>query len=173
MNLSKNQILKYAKKYDDRYRGTEGKSIEIKMKRLLRRRKHLTRNDLIDVGCWKSKRIKKWLKSDYNDNKTVKDITRFCLNPKTKSEKARIEALLILKGVSWPVASAILHFTFPRKYPILDFRALWSLGWTKPPYYDFAFWQRYSQRITLISKRLKLSIRTVDKALWEYSKENQ
>ena len=37
-------------------------------------------------------------------------------------------ALLELRGVGVPVASALLHFAVPERYPILDFRALESLG---------------------------------------------
>ncbi len=36
--------------------------------------------------------------------------------------------LRFLDGVEWPTASTILHFCGARPYPILDYRALWSLG---------------------------------------------
>lgn len=39
----------------------------------------------------------------------------------------RIEVLTVVCGVSWPVASTILHYCVSDDYPILDFRALWSL----------------------------------------------
>lgn len=71
------------------------------------------------------------------------------------------------------VASAILHFAFPNKYPILDTRVLWSLGWEQPKYYTFDFWQKYCNEIKGISEKVGENIRTIDKALWEYSKENQ
>jgi len=71
------------------------------------------------------------------------------------------------------VASVILHFKFPDRYPILDFRALWSLDKEQPKYYTFDFWWDYVQEIRKLSEYLKIDIRTIDKALWYYSKENQ
>lgn len=43
-------------------------------------------------------------------------------------ERARIESLTILDGVSWPTVSAILHLFHKDPNPILDYRALWSVG---------------------------------------------
>jgi hypothetical protein len=120
---------------------------------------------------WKSKRPRRHYESDENDGLTVKEITKFSF--KTRSEKARIESLLALKGVSWPVASAILHFAFPEKYPIMDFRVIWSLGWKQPSSYDFSFWQRYCIKIHKLSRKYNLPIRIVEKSLWKYSKEHQ
>ena len=37
-------------------------------------------------------------------------------------------ALVKLNGVGVPTGSALLHFAFPKDYPILDVRALESLG---------------------------------------------
>jgi hypothetical protein len=30
--------------------------------------------------------------------------------------------------VNWPTASVILHFVYPKRYPILDYRALWQFS---------------------------------------------
>ncbi len=43
-------------------------------------------------------------------------------------EATRIGALLELEGVGVPTASTLLYFAFPDDYPILDIRALESLG---------------------------------------------
>jgi hypothetical protein len=169
MRISRRNILKYANKYDDRYKNTTGEKIEIVMKCLLKKQRFLKRIDLEKIGMWKSRRPEKHYKS--NNDLTVREVTAFSFN--TKSEKARIESLRILKGVSYPVASAILHFAFPNKYPIMDFRVIWSLGWEQPSNYDFDFWQRYCEKIRDIAKILNLPIRTAEKALWEYSKEYQ
>ena len=39
-----------------------------------------------------------------------------------------MEALLTLTGVGVPTASTLLYFAFPDAYPVLDVRALESLG---------------------------------------------
>lgn len=170
MDINRENILEYAGRHDDRYR-KQDKLVEKEMKELLSTQRCLTREDLIKIGRWKSRRPSRHYESQQNDDLTVSDVTKFCFN--TKSERAKIDCLMVLKGVSWPVASTILHFAFPNKYPILDFRIIWSLGWQMPSRYDFDFWQRYTTKMSGISKTYDLPLRTVDKALWQYSKENQ
>ena len=170
MKLDKKTILEYAKKYDEQY-SKAGETVEREMKELLRNQRYLTRDQFVRIGLWKSKRPSKHYRNEENDNLTVKEITRFCFS--TKSHKARMKSLLTLKGVSWPVASAILHFAFPNKIPIMDFRVIWSLGWKSPSSYNYVFWRRYCDRVNEISTKLDLPIRTVEKALWRYSKEHQ
>lgn len=167
MNINRENILRYAARYD-RDATLRDKFVEGDTKNLLKRQRHLNKTDLIKIGLWKSKRPKRHYEN--NDDRAVKEITRFSFS--AKSEQARIGALLALHGVSYPVASVILHFAFPNKYPILDFRVLWSLG-EQPSSYTFEFWQKYCARIREISQELKLPIRTIDKALWQYSKEHQ
>ena len=78
-----------------------------------------------------------------------------------------------LEGVEWPTASTLLHFCDRRPYPILDFRALWSLGYSKAPRYTMEFWLAYLNFTRQLARRLELDIGTLDRALWQYSKERQ
>ena len=55
----------------------------------------------------------------------------------------------------------------------MDFRVIWSLGWKQPKYYNFDFWQKYVNELRKLAKKYKVSLRTLDKGLWYYSKENQ
>jgi len=169
MNFTKEQILKYSKKYDERYLGSNDELVERKMKGWLKDKTFLDKEGFVKIGLWKSKRPKKSYEN--NDEILVKEITGFSFS--AIGEEARIKSLTVLNGVSWPVASTILHFKFPDRYPIMDFRAIWSLGWEQPKKYDFIFWQKYCEEITKLSKNYNLPMRTIDKALWEYSKENQ
>jgi len=169
MKITKEKIREYAQKYDERYNGTDDEVVEKETKKWLRSHPFLDRDRFIKIGLWKSKRPKK--KYESNDDLVVKEITRFSFS--TNSEEARIKSLMVLNGVSYPLASVILHFAFPNKYPIMDFRAIWSLGWQQPKYYTFDFWQNYCKEMRMISKKVGENIRTIDKALWEYSKENQ
>jgi len=165
MGLTKNNFLELASRYDHVYRMTDEK-VEKKIKLLLRKQRYLMRANLIKLACWKSNRPRRYYES--NDDQAVREVTRFSFG--TPSERARIESLLVLKGVGWPVASAILHFAFPDEYPIMDFRAIRSLGWTQPQTYDFDFWKKYCNKIGSLARTHKLSIRTVEKALWMYDK---
>ena len=49
----------------------------------------------------------------------------------------------------------------------------WPLGWEQPKSYNYNFWKKYCDQMQSLSDRVGLPIRTIDKALWQYSKENQ
>ena len=91
----------------------------------------------------------------------------------TGCEQLRVESLTLLRGVHWPTASAILHFCHADPYPVLDVRALWSLGVERPPPYAFDFWHAYTLACRKIARRARVSMRDLDRALWQYSKEQQ
>lgn len=171
MNFDRNKILKFASLYDIGYRKSDA-SIERKIKGILKKRnpKFLTRDELIEIYKWKSPRTKKHCSNAVNDNCTVRAISQFSFS--TKSERAKIESLFVFRGVSWPVASTILHFAFPNKYPILDFRVLEAINWEKPSQYNFIFWQKYCAFLRSKAKKLKINLRILDKALWQMSKSN-
>jgi len=169
MEINKETIREYAKKYNDWYIGTAYETTENEIKAWLKTHRYLDKERFVEIGCWKSPRTRNHYEN--NNPALVKEITKFGFA--TNNEEAMIMVLRGLNGVEYPVGSAILQFAFPDKYPILDFRTLWSLGWEQPRYYTFGFWQKYCGKIQDISKETGESIRTVDKALWEYSKEHQ
>jgi hypothetical protein len=69
------------------------------------------------------------------------------------------------------MASAVLHFFHPDPYPVLDVRAVWSLGLEAGPGYTFEFWWAYVRACRELSRRLHLPMRSIDRALWQFSKE--
>lgn len=167
--LNTNIIKEYSKKYDANYQNNPDSIIENDLRNWFSKHNYLDKKHFIKLGLWKSKRPKKQYES--NSDELIKEITKFSIS--SKNEEVKIKSLFVLRGVSWPVASVILHFANPDMYPIMDFRAIWSLGWNQPNSYTFEFWQKYCNEIRDLSKKLDLSIRTIDKALWQYSKENQ
>lgn len=168
MPLTKDTILQYAAEYD-RTRTASDKSVEEEMKAKLKNQRFLTREDFIKIGIWKSPRQKKRYES--NRGEAVRELTALSFTATT--EEARLGCLLALNGVSFPLASVILHFAFPDEYPILDFRALWSLGWELPSDYSFIFWTDYCTRLRELAKEHGVDLRTLDKALWQYSATHQ
>jgi hypothetical protein len=132
-------------------------------------RGHLSRPEFLMICAWKSHRSKPTCRR--NDARKIETLTRAALA--TSDEALKINLLRLLEGVEWPTASTILHFCDVRPYPILDYRAVWSLGLVKPPAYTVEFWLTYLAATRDLAARLGLSIRTVDKALWQYSKEKQ
>jgi hypothetical protein len=172
MRINRRNILEYAKKYDQQYRDTDDRKVEEEMKLLLRTQRYLTCEDLIKIVGWKTRNRAVHHCKKNNPDK-VRELTQCSF--RMRDEKDRIESLLGqkggLRGVGYPVASTILHFAFPNKYPIMDFRVIRSLDLEQPSSYTFDFWQRYCERVRGISKQYKLlTIRMVEKALWKYDK---
>lgn len=174
MIINRKNILKYADAYGQEYRCTDGEKVEIEMKALLRKQRHLKKEELKRIVGWKTRnRSVHWCEKNEPD-KVIRITKRsFCV----VDEKDRIESLIGhkggLKGVGYPVASTILHFAFPEKYPIVDFRVLHYLwGLERPFRYDFRLWERYCNKIRTIAKDCRLPIRTVEKAIWKYDELN-
>lgn len=104
-----------------------------------------------------------------NTDRAVIERTRRSLA--ATDELTRIESLLGLSGVGVPTASTLLHFAFPQAYPILDVRALDSLAVKPRSPYPVSFWLEYLGVCRELAARSAVSIRTLDKALWQHSKE--
>ncbi len=128
---------------------------------------HLTRDDFLALCEWKSPRSR--LRCQQNPEEFVRAVTATALT--TPNERLRVEVLTLLSGVHWPTASVILHFCHADPYPILDWRALWSLGVEGTVPYDFALWSEYTTVCRSLARRSRVSMRTLDRALWQYSKE--
>lgn len=137
-----------------------------------RARGYLTRDDLLGIIRWKASRALPLAKT--NDADYVQAVSGVSLG--TTSERLRIEVLTLLRGVSWPIASVILHFCADGRYPILDFRALWSVGLEtrgNPPRYCFELWEHYTRYCRELADGAGVTMRVLDRALWQYSAEMQ
>jgi len=127
--------------------------------------------DFLEICRWKSPRIGPRCRE--NSDEFIRAVTKAALS--TPCEEFRIKAPTLLRGVQWPVASVLLHFAHAEPYPIIDFRALWSLGWDLDGQRDFnfEFWWSYVQFCRNAAVEYGVSMRVLDRALWQYSKENQ
>ena len=155
-------------KWAERYPIAEDAAVE-EVARGAQRRGYLTRAEFLTLCRWKTPRSAKRCAS--NSTEHVREATS--LSFESSEERTTIGVLRLLDGVDWPTASVILHFLDRRPYPILDVRALWSVGISKPPAYDFDFWSRYVAFTRALAERTGHSMRTIDRALWEYSKIHQ
>lgn len=128
---------------------------------------YLDHSGFLKLCKWKSPRPqRKWAS---NAPALVEEATRLALA--AKDERLKIGILRVLDGVDWPTASVILHFCDRQPYPVLDYRALWSLGIKKPPTYKFEFWWSYTTFVRRLAAETSHTMRTIDRALWQYSKE--
>ena len=129
----------------------------------------LTRPDFLEICAWKTPRTKKLCQRNSADY--IENVTRIAFS--TPYEQLRIGVLNLLVGVSWPTASVFLHLAHTDPYPLLDYRALWSLSVDKPPTYNFPFWEKYAIYCRQLAHENNLPMRMLDRALWQYSSEHQ
>jgi hypothetical protein len=126
LRFDKDRILFWADRYD--YPGDA--EVEA-VARNNSNRGYLTREEFQALCKWKTPRSQP--KCALNSEDLIRETTSIALS--SGHEELRMGALLVLHGVSWPTASVILHFWHNAPYPILDFRALWSLCLDKQPGY--------------------------------------
>lgn len=169
-NLQLRFPLSSIQEFADKYSYKEDWEIENHIAPAVRERGYILQEEFEALCVWKSARIKSKIRK--NSAGLIQEATRVALS--AKYDEMRIGALLVLHGVYFPVASAILHFTHSEKYPILDYRALWSLGIEKPPSaYTMNFWNEYTVYCRSLAEKAGVSMRILDRSLWQYSKDKQ
>lgn len=128
------------------------------------------RSELVKIALWKTKRSRSRVAR--NSATAVRDATGLALS--TTDERLRVGVLTLLQGVELPTASVLLHLAHPDRYPILDFRALWSLSVNNAPsYYSFRYWDHYVQHCRKLADDAGVQMRRLDRALWQFSAEHQ
>lgn len=156
------------REWAERYESESTEAYFIKIRSMVQEQGYFDKKLLKGVANWKSPRAAHHVEK--NDEDYVKEITSWSF--RATNERARIRVLRLLDGVEWPTASAILHLFHRDPYPILDVRALWSIR-IEAYKYSSEFWLDYVRFCRDIASRNQVDMRTLDKALWQYSKENQ
>lgn len=134
-------------------------------RRRARGRRYLTAAELRWLGEWKTPRIRPRIAR--NRDPVVRAVTEAAFL--TRDERRRMGVLLALHGVGVPVASVVLHFAEPARYPVYDVRvrrALRRLGVRGrfPPTPDG--WVAFVACLRRWARRRGVTLRTLDKALW-------
>jgi len=76
------------------------------------KRGYYAKREFLQVCEWNTHRTAALCES--NASRDVEMITRAALS--SPDERVRLETLTVLRGVSWPTASALLHFGHPQPY---------------------------------------------------------
>jgi hypothetical protein len=168
LRFSKSEVAAWAQ----RYSYTEDLPV-LKIGMRSRNAGYYTRRDFLEVCEWKTRgRPRRYYQ--LNSRQDVRRATTIALS--STDEKTRMMSLIGshggLQGVSWPTASVFLHLAHKEPYPILDRRALWSLQ-VKRTYYTFDFWWDYVRACRALAAECGVSMRDLDRALWEYSNQNE
>jgi len=129
------------------------------------------RKDFMAIFEWKT-RGRGRSRPARNADAEIRDALDLAMTART--ERAAIAVLTGLAGVDVPVASAVMTAIDPVRFTIIDFRALWSLGVEqRSPYYPVAYYLDYLAACRRISAETGADLRTLDRALWGYSKRHQ
>lgn len=103
-----------------------------------------------------------------NSDEDITDALRLAVEANT--DRAAIAVLTGLSGVQVAVASAILTAIDPERFTIIDFRALEALGISQSVI-SINFYLEYLDNCRDLAKKNNVSLRTLDRALWQWSKE--
>lgn len=162
--LDRDQVQHFAARYDLTYDDPVSKLVAD-----VKQSGYLTKPELAIVGEWKTARIRSRLAT--NSEELVQDATRMALAATSPSVALHVPQVLF--GVGMPVASTLLHWFHRDPFPIIDFRALWSLQIEPPSSYTLAFWEEYVACTRSLAITWQVDMRTLDRALWQFSADNQ
>ena len=173
LDISHDFVRDCSKKYNERQK-TKDRQDEENIRAWIAERpepKFLDKDHFIKIGEWKTRRPKKYFEA--NDETLVKEATQLAYN--VSNERLKLHILTVLKDVQVAIASTILYFLQPDEFPIFDVRARKSLKkagrWNR--HADDAgveAWLEYTNIMRCISRKLGVSLRELDKALWAYDK---
>jgi hypothetical protein len=127
-----------------------------------------TADELVRVAGWKTRNRVVPLVLE-NPPKLREAASRTALDPAV-DEAGQVAALRALRGVRYPVASALLHLAGRRRYPMIDQRALESLGYfaTSDADYSASLWRDYVETCRALAREHRVSMRVLDRALWTW-----
>lgn len=165
LRFNRDEIQDWAERYNKRF----DELVEGQIAPQVRERQYYTREEFLCLCQWKAPRPRR--KVEDNSEEFVREVTKTALS--ASNERLRIMVLTLLSGVNWPTASVLLHFGHREPYPIIDHRSLWALNTPVPKKYKFGFWWAYVEFCRNLSSEAGVSMRTLNRALWQYSKENQ
>jgi thermostable 8-oxoguanine DNA glycosylase len=136
----------------------------------------LSKDQFYAVAMWKTPRPKNHYLS--NSEGKIIGVSKSLLNSKNDDEK--INLLMSLKGVSVPVASALLTIINPKNYGIIDIR-VWQLLYlyrevkTKPEGQGFSL-KNYKEYLSILRKyarQFNVGVRDIERVLFFYHKKIQ
>ncbi len=119
------------------------------------------RRTLEVIFDWKSHRPKRWLAENEDDE--IEAALNLARSDADLGEK--IAALVKIKGVGVPMASAILTAMYPDRYTVIDVRALDTLGFRDRSNLE-RLYPEYLAYCRSKSTELGMSLRAFDRAIW-------
>ncbi|HJQ71324.1 MAG TPA: hypothetical protein VKA70_20265 [Blastocatellia bacterium] len=142
----------------------------------IKQRAYFNKLEFLAMCSWKSPRPRRLYESNSGAQIRRASIELFA----AKCEKQRVELLTKLKGVGVPTASAILTLTDPQDYGVIDIR-VWQVLYhygavaTRASGVGFSSenWLEFLERLRYWARKFNVSVRDVERALFEHHRENQ
>ncbi|MBI4571569.1 MAG: hypothetical protein HY723_06425 [Chloroflexi bacterium] len=174
LRINRTFIREWAGEYNRLYRPRD-RADERAIKGWLRGQpafKHLDKGHFVRLASWKSPRGR--ARYERNAAPVVREVTRLACH--ASNEQLKVRVLMLLDGVSVTVAATILHFFYPRRFPIFDKRARTTLSkaglWRRSRISDASLdaWSEYVPIMRRLARRYRVSLRDLDKALYAYDR---
>lgn len=128
-------------------------------------RGHYEPDEFVAVARWKTPRTGPRIAA--NSDADIREITAVAFHA---PERLQHRMLTVLDGVGIPTATALLTIAFPQQHTVLDYRVTESLAhlgeWAGTGGYV-----EYLGACRSLARRLKVDLRTLDRALWQWSKD--
>jgi len=123
---------------------------------------------------WKSERVVHYLIG--NSEAKIRQVLTVAAAPDCSTRKA-VDALMELRGVDLPIASAILAAIAPERYNVLDYRTLEALGHARHDVEFYAEYVAFCRRLVekgIVKPQGDLpgptALHALERALWEWSR---
>ncbi|GAB3937422.1 hypothetical protein GCM10027614_15620 [Micromonospora vulcania] len=128
------------------------------------KRGYYKRGELQKVVRWKSPRSITYI--DRNSDSDIEHLTRIAL---AAPERLRRRILCLLDGVGVPIASALITACEPSVFTVIDYRAIETLR-AHSELSQQPNCTSYLQVCRDLANRVETDLRTLDRALWQWSK---
>lgn len=171
MNLSKQEILELAAKYDEDHPWWTRKEKEIGDR--IRAEQEFGLDTLKEIVEWKFKTTPRKLKINLghvrkNEDYTIRNISSSVLGLSPKYDAHKIKSLSNMKGVGPATASVILTFYDPKNYGVFDIHVWRELfGKDSRPDYNPRDCLILLSELRELAKKHSLDVRVVEKALFK------
>ena len=158
------------------YSETERLKAKFARLRAERERLYLTTAEFQEILQWKFGERMGELEDIYavNPDEIIRAITELAFaitHPDIDYElEIRMGILCSLRGVTVPVASALLALVFPEKYAVIDFRVWRQIFDEEQWAFSISDYLRYVREIRYLAEESGWPVQEVDHAIWEYDR---
>jgi hypothetical protein len=139
---------------------------------------YFTRSEFLSMCKWKEPRERRRQHWSSNTEDQVRTLSTQAFG--APDEARRILHLCRLRGVGIPVASAFLALIDPERYGVIDIRVWQLLALYSQVDYDpdgralqVLHWLDYLDKIRLWAVELKVSVRTIERTLFQHHRDIQ